>query len=273
MFDLDGTVLDNGDDLTPRTAHALEHAHASGCTVAVCSGRAASIVPASIKELPFVDYLITSNGACIRRVADAAILRYACLNRHTVLDVLSATRGKKAALTVFFKDYAVFELKGLSYLRAGTQPFHWKGHKELFEMRKGIHPVFSVRRALRRTQLPIEKMGCNFKSGTNCEAVLRILRAQSDATVVRALGNELEITAHGISKGSSIGVLCNLLSIDPHEVVAFGDSGNDLSMKENAGCFVAMGNATPAVKAAADFITGTVGDDGVAQWLEHYWEA
>ena len=108
-------------------------------------------------------------------------------------------------------------------------------------------------------------MGCNFRSYANSEDVLRILHVHGNIDVVRALGNELEITARGVSKGTSLGVICELLHIDADGVVAFGDSGNDLPMKEYAGCFVAMGNATQDAKSAADFITGSVTEDGVAR--------
>lgn len=272
MFDLDGTVLDRNRDMTPRTVHAFERAHASGRTVAVSSGRAASMVPSSVKALPFIDYLITSNGACIRRIADGIILHHACLNRHTVQEVLSAVKGKKVSLNVFFEDRAIFEIKGFSYMLAGAKRFSREDLKRLNEMRRRIRNVFLVSRELQRNQTPIEKMGCNFRTYTDSEDVLRALDMYSDIEAVHALGNELEITAHGVSKGISLGVLCKSLHINVSDVVAFGDSGNDLSMKEYAGCFVAMGNATPDVKAAADFITGAVTENGVAHWLKQYLE-
>jgi hydroxymethylpyrimidine pyrophosphatase-like HAD family hydrolase len=52
--------------------------------------------------------------------------------------------------------------------------------------------------------------------------------------------------------------------------MAFGDGGNDIPLIEYAGTGVAMGNATDDVKAAADYVTGTVGEDGVITALRHF---
>lgn len=52
--------------------------------------------------------------------------------------------------------------------------------------------------------------------------------------------------------------------------VAFGDSGNDATFADSACTFVAMGNATPEIKAVADDICPSVKQDGVAVWLEDH---
>ena len=54
------------------------------------------------------------------------------------------------------------------------------------------------------------------------------------------------------------------------EIIAFGDSDNDLEMIRYAGIGVALGNAEPEVKAAADYVTADIDDDGLAKALEHF---
>jgi len=63
--------------------------------------------------------------------------------------------------------------------------------------------------------------------------------------------------------------VCDHLGISPKNAVAFGDSPNDLSMFETVGFAVAMGNATDEIKHAADFVTETNDNLGVARALEH----
>ena len=58
-------------------------------------------------------------------------------------------------------------------------------------------------------------------------------------------------------------------SIDISETVAFGDGGNDIGMLQHAGIGVAMGNAAPDVKAAADYVTTDVDNFGVINALRH----
>ena len=78
----------------------------------------------------------------------------------------------------------------------------------------------------------------------------------------------LEFTLKGVSKGSTALDLCLREGIDPAASVGIGDSGNDLSMIEVAGDGVAMGNASPEVKAAADHVAPPCTDSGVARYLE-----
>ena len=75
----------------------------------------------------------------------------------------------------------------------------------------------------------------------------------------------------GVSKARSLGQLCDILDIEPQEVMAFGDAQNDMSMIEFAGKGVAMGNACDELKEIADEVTLSNNEDGIAHMLaKHY---
>lgn len=78
----------------------------------------------------------------------------------------------------------------------------------------------------------------------------------------------LTLTAAGADKGRALEVACERLGIAPGRVIAFGDSDNDIPMFRTAGWAVAMGQADEATRAAANEVTGTNVEDGVAQVLE-----
>ena len=78
----------------------------------------------------------------------------------------------------------------------------------------------------------------------------------------------VEITSVRATKGTALTWLCGHLGISPADAVAFGDSSNDLAMIEAAGDGVAMGNASPEVKAAADHVAPPCAEAGVARYLE-----
>lgn len=63
--------------------------------------------------------------------------------------------------------------------------------------------------------------------------------------------------------------IANFYGLNPSFTVAFGDGGNDIPMLRRAGIGVAMGNASDNVKDHADFITGTVDDDGIKYALQY----
>ena len=58
--------------------------------------------------------------------------------------------------------------------------------------------------------------------------------------------------------------------IAPDEAIAFGDGGNDIEMLRYVGTGVAMGNASDEVKAAADYVTTSVDDEGICHALKHF---
>lgn len=80
----------------------------------------------------------------------------------------------------------------------------------------------------------------------------------------------IEVTSKGINKGNSLVAIAEDSGIKLKEIVAVGDSQNDLSMIEKAGLGVAMGNATEAVKKLADFVTKTNDEDGIETVINTY---
>ena len=91
-----------------------------------------------------------------------------------------------------------------------------------------------------------------------------------ELTVVQTADFYLEVIPRSINKGQGILDICRTLNISAHEVIAFGDAENDIPMLRCAGTGVAMGNAAPAVKEAADYVTLTNNQDGIAAALEFY---
>ena len=89
-------------------------------------------------------------------------------------------------------------------------------------------------------------------------------------SIMRSKPFFLEFMEEGISKGASLNSLIQQLGISREEVIAIGDSNNDLSMIEFAGLGVAMGNASEFIKAQADFVTDTNMNDGVAKVVEEF---
>lgn len=81
----------------------------------------------------------------------------------------------------------------------------------------------------------------------------------------------VEILPLGISKATGVEEVGRPLGIADGNAAAFGDMPNDVPMLLRAGHGVAMGNAHPAVLAAADEITAPNTDDGVARVLERWW--
>ena len=80
----------------------------------------------------------------------------------------------------------------------------------------------------------------------------------------------IDIIPKGGGKSSGIQRYLEMHGIDREETMAFGDGENDMEMLLYVGIGVAMGNAGDTVKAAADYVTDTVDDDGIEKALRHF---
>jgi hypothetical protein len=89
------------------------------------------------------------------------------------------------------------------------------------------------------------------------------VRSLSTATFSKP--NYLEIIASGVNKAKGLADLIKTLGLDLSQVAALGDGENDVEMLKETGLGIAMGNASESVKLAADWLTGTNDEGGVAQ--------
>lgn len=80
----------------------------------------------------------------------------------------------------------------------------------------------------------------------------------------------IDFAPEGISKASGLQLVCDKLGVDPADVLAIGDGRNDLEMLRWAGRGVAMGQAIDEIREAADAVTETVYDDGVATEIDRW---
>jgi len=94
--------------------------------------------------------------------------------------------------------------------------------------------------------------------------------ASSRATVTASGSSFIEVSAPGVSKAAALAAHCAARGVAREEVLAFGNTPNDLSMLRWAGRSIAVANAHPTVLAAADAVTRSNDSDGVAFALEHF---
>lgn len=116
-----------------------------------------------------------------------------------------------------------------------------------------------------------EMLKIQYSTGEDVErqnALLRDLREIPSITVTMSGKGLIEVMAERVDKWNGILVAAEALGIAPEEICAMGDYSNDRRMIAEAGMGIAMGNALAEVKDAADRITATASEFGVAQALE-----
>ncbi len=109
----------------------------------------------------------------------------------------------------------------------------------------------------------------DFERLAQCEGEIQAVLA-GQATVARSQPYYIDITHRLANKGEALSTIAALLAVPLAEIAVIGDGRNDVAMFERSGLSIAMGNASPEVKRAADYVIGSNRDDGFAQAVENF---
>ncbi|MBO7721852.1 MAG: HAD family phosphatase [Kiritimatiellae bacterium] len=273
-LDLDGTLLTSDKRLSGRNRAALARAAAAGAHIVPTTGRFFDMMPAEVRDLEFVRYAITVNGAEVfDRATGEAVVReeipladalglMELLDRHDV--VYDCYRGGWGWMTGALRDKAAGYATDEHYLSM---------------IREFRRPVPELKAHLRATAAEgdVQKVMLFARNDDRAAAVgeLRGVAGEIAAQfpgvkVTSSTWNNLEINAAAADKGGALRRLAGLLGMTLAECMAFGDGMNDLSMVKAAGLGVAMANACEEVKRAAKWIAPSNDDDGVAKGVEKW---
>lgn len=264
-LDLDGTLLTDRKEFTDRSKRALRTAIDSGIVVLIATGRPLTGIPEEIRSFPGMRYALTSNGAKVmdvweNRVVDEHLLRADLAEK--ALEIC----GKYDTLQEVYYD-------GVSYAPADKRDMIPRYHKNpnMWEyMRKTRTWVEDIFRMVRESDRGLDKIQMLFADMEERTKAWQELSEVEGLELVGSLGYNIEINAAGVNKGSGLVSLGRLLGIRREEIMACGDGDNDLLMLKEVGFGVAMANAEEEVKKAADYITLSNEEDGVADAIEKF---
>lgn len=259
-FDMDGTLLDSSRDLQPGTRRAFEAMRAAGTRIMLASGRPIPGLKLLASELTLGQDLVLAgmNGSI---VVDQATDRE--IARHPLpLDVarsLIATAKKHGVMVMIPHDGELL-VEDSSDFKAQ----HEAAGNDL-----------SIRDMDDLMDLDVEPTKVLFVGERDLtDPLLKELTRDHGEHVELAYSSPmyLEATAAGVNKGSAIIDYCQAEGIPLSQVMAFGDNGNDVGMLRTAGLGVSMGNGIPEAKTAADVVTTSNNEEGIARVLFKYFD-
>ena len=263
-LDLDGTLLDSKKRISERNQRALQAAADAGIEIVPTTGRFYLGIPEQVRNLPFVHYAITINGACVNDIRnDREIVRI-----EIQADEAISIMEHFDTLDVMYDCF----LDSWGYMNAS-----WQKYPEEFSpdpayadvFKKLRSPVPELKEFVRASGKNVQKVQFWCRDLSIRDRELQLLPGMfADVAVSSAIYNNVEVNNVNAHKGEALRRLCEYTGTDPSEVMAIGDGSNDLSMLEAAGTAVAMGNAVAQVLAAADIVTDTNEADGVAKAIE-----
>jgi hypothetical protein len=266
-IDLDGTLLHSDRTLSDENRQAVREAKAAGVQVVLCTGRPLRSMHYLLDEIGLRDegdLAITYNGGLIQSTENGEIVNQITFNREECLDIYEL--GQKLSMPVNFID--------LDYVYEPPYPV---GAESVYMNASKNVPK---EQALQFIDVKMDKLPDPFtinkivmsRPAEELDAIIPKIPASyhEKYNIYKSQPFILEVLPQNVDKGYSMRLLGEMLGLEKEEIMGIGDQENDLSLVENAGFGVAMENAIPRVKEAADYITKTNDENGVAHVIRKF---
>ncbi len=261
--DVDGTLFDENETITPRTRDAVRAAVDAGARFIVATGRPPRWIRPVVDELGFAPMAVCANGAVVYDSATDRVLS----TRTLAVDVLGEL-AEIATRVIPGAGLAVERIGARAHDTATPQFVSSPGYEHAWLNPDNTEVSIEDLLSAPAIKLLIRKAGA--RSADMAAELLKHVGIEGDITYSTNNGL-VEIVPLGVSKATGVEEIAKPLGISSDEVVAFGDMPNDMPMLLWAGLGVAMGNAHPEVLAVADEVTAPNSDDGVGRVLERWW--
>ncbi|NLB52334.1 MAG: HAD family phosphatase [Syntrophomonadaceae bacterium] len=259
-IDLDDTLLDSGLQVSPKCIDAIRRVQEKGIIVTLATGRMfTSALPyarqlESKKDIPIITY----QGALVKCSDSGKVLYYRSLPADMAVEILRYFKKSKVHFQTYFNDQLCMERlteEGIEYSRLA-----------------GVEPVIMenlIDEAAHLETCKILAVIENEKFLLEMELELKDIYTRQ-LYITRSKPYYLEVMHPQANKGDALKVIADHYHIERKEIMAIGDSYNDMAMIEWAGIGVAMGNAHKSVKETADYITSSNEEEGVAEALHRF---
>ena len=262
--DLDGTLLDSGGQVSPRSRAALDACWAAGIPVVGVTGRGPRLLRSVREALAGRGIAVLAQGGYVVDLERDEVLRTVGLPRGRAQAVIERIESVTGELTVAVEDAADQALARRGTLLRVQHGFDWP-YPEPAQLlpRHEVLPDGAVLKVfLRSATLDQDEL----------LALARRVVEPAEAELTHAGLGFIEVLPPGITKATGLAVALDRHGVGPGEVLAFGDMPNDVPMlhavADAGGRAVAVANAHPAVRAVAQDLTGGHDADGVARYLE-----
>lgn len=266
-IDIDGTLLHSDRSLSEENRLAIKAAKEAGVHVVLCTGRPLRSMKHLLDETDLLgeeDVAITYNGGLIQKTKSGEIVNQITFNRDEALDIYKLGQQLNMPINFIDLDY-VYE-----------PPYPVGAESQYLATNRNI----PKENALQFIDIDIDNLPDPFpinkivicRPGEEIDAIISDIPAEyiEKYNIYKSQTFLLEILPQYVDKGYSMRILGELFGLDKEQIMGIGDQENDLSLVENAGFGVAMGNAIDIVKEAADYITKTNDENGVAHVINKF---
>lgn len=264
-LDLDGTTINDDRVISRRNREALQRAADQGVNIVVATGRPFSALPEDVFEIDAIRYVLTSNGASITDLKENKTFYENCLSPLATEASVALLREHSYIIECFVKGIAYID--GDYYRQVKQTGLSFRDVEYILTTRNPVDDVFQF---MLDHKGHVENINVNFEDISEKPAMREKLLTIPETTITSSFPHNLEIGGATTSKAEALRQMGKLLGIESGEMMAVGDSPNDIAMLLACGLPVAVGNATEEVKAVAKYIAPTNHEDGVADAVEKF---
>jgi hypothetical protein len=257
-LDLDDTLLDSGLKISEDCVRAIQEVRRRGVRVTISTGRMYSSALPYAQQLEIDVPLITYQGAWVKNTLSGEVLYFKPVPRKPAIEVMKYFKIAGVHCHSYYNDQLVME--SLS------------AEGKFYSQLAGVEIVLVddlIARLDTEDAMKIMAISHDEKQLLDMERNLK-LDYGDNLHITRSKPYFLEVMHVQANKAKALEVVARHYGIHRQEVMAIGDSYNDLEMIEWAGLGVAMGNAFEPVKEAADFVTTSNEEEGVAEALRRF---
>jgi len=254
VIDVDGTLLTTDYQITMATRAAVQQVISQGVQVILASARSPGALRLIMGKLGIAGLTISYTGALICRLSP---------DPHIPTEVLAEQRMNLSSAHLVLRSALEQGISVGWYIGDDWYIPRWDAALHLESELTGVMPTI-VPDLAHVTEAPHKLLCIAGEPELLPELSLLAKTLPQDCTGQFSYVNYLEITHQGVDKANALLALGQQLGIAPTEMVAIGDAENDITMLRLVGLGIAMGNASPEVQAAAEWVTDTNNQDGVA---------
>lgn len=260
VLDIDGTLTNSEKKITDETKKAIWTTLESGHKVILASGRPTPGMRRYMEELElkkYGGYLLSFNGGCIIDCRTGEIIYQRILPATVVPELYEFAKENNCGLLTYSGEAIIsaFEPDEYAELESRINGMEIQVEKNFTEFVK-----FDVNKCLLTAPVEI---------APKLEKVLQE-KYKDVLSIYRSEPFFIEVMPFHVDKAASLAHMLENIGLSKEDVICCGDGFNDISMIKYAGVGVAMGNAQPAVKEAADYITTTNDEDGLVPVIDTF---
>ncbi|MCB2353335.1 Cof-type HAD-IIB family hydrolase [Clostridium estertheticum] len=266
-IDMDGTLLNSKHKVSNASKEALLKAHNKGVKIVISTGRMYSDAEFFSNLIGVKAPVIASNGAFIKQKNEKEAIYKNILEEKLFVKLLNVFIKYKVYPTFYTPQNAYC---GSIIIKVFVEYIKLRGGMSRATKIKYIRTIKQWDKVFKIEKNNMVKCEVMHKDTEKLLKVRAEIQKIEGIEIVSSSKHNIEITSKGVSKGRAVEKLANYYNIKKDEIIAIGDSENDISMIEFAGMGIAMGNAIERVKQKSDFITDTNDNEGVAKAINKF---